>query len=656
VNSDLDNAAVKSHVRAVRLAGRETVTATVRVIEKDQTAETAGKGDASAHETKHWAADWMVLSAVLLISAIYVGLHIGSGWVPADEGTLGQSALRVMQGQLPHRDFTEIYTGGLSLIHAAAFRTLGVNLMSLRICVFVFFLAWVSAVYYIARRFWSAPGAGLITLLAVSWSFPNYPAAMPSWYNLFFATFGALALLRYLEVGQRRWLFVAGLCGGVSILIKVIGTYYIAGVLLFLAYLEQSAHQDLPEQSPKDGRAISYLVFSTSSLLLFAATVIYMVHTRLGSGELYNFVLPSVALVTVIFLSERSVSGVRASARFRALFRLVIPFGCGVAIPIVMFLIPYARSGAMGAFFSGVTSSAVSRSLGLGMIRPQGAESSIYALALLGLVAAAMYLREVQGWIVGAAVGVGLALMLYKSSQLIVSGVWISAATLTPLIVLSGMAILGRSQESNSLTLRQRQQVMLLISLAGLCSLVQYPFAAPIYLSYSLPLTLLAAAAIVSTVKKQPGTYVLASVAVFYLLFGVVRLVPDYIYDVTHKVGAMEQMHFERSGGLRVEFGKDVDGFVQFLQQHSPNGLIYAGNDCPEFYFLTGLKNVIRDDGGAPKEETLKAVQMDELNLVVINDSPFFPGAVMPQEVRVEVAKRFPHSQRFGIFEVFWKQ
>ncbi len=112
--------------------------------------------------------------------------------------------------------------------------------MSLRFCVFLFFLAWLPAVYYIALRFTSAVAAGAITLLAVAWSYPNYPAAMPSWYNLFFATFGAAALLRYLEVRTRRWLFVAGVCGGVSILIKVIGAYYIAGALLFLAFLEQS--------------------------------------------------------------------------------------------------------------------------------------------------------------------------------------------------------------------------------------------------------------------------------------------------------------------------------------------------------------------------------------------------------------------------------
>jgi hypothetical protein len=187
---------------------------------------------------------WLVLIVVLGIAGSYVGAHISSDWVPADDGILGESALRVMQGQLPHRDFAEIYTGGLSVIHALAFRVFGVSLMSLRICAFLFFLAWIPAVYYVALRFVSAVAAGLITLVAVAWSFPNYPASMPSWYNLFFATFGALALLRYLDARKIRWIFLAGVCGGVSILIKVIGAYYIAAVLLFLAFLEQSDWQN----------------------------------------------------------------------------------------------------------------------------------------------------------------------------------------------------------------------------------------------------------------------------------------------------------------------------------------------------------------------------------------------------------------------------
>lgn len=129
----------------------------------------------SATASESWGVRAVVLAAVLVIAGIYTGSTL------AGDGTLSQSALRVMHGQLPHRDFGGIYTGGLSFIHAMAFRAFGVNLMLLRICVFLFFLAWLPAVYYVALRFTSALAAGAITLLAVAWSYPNYPAAMPSW-------------------------------------------------------------------------------------------------------------------------------------------------------------------------------------------------------------------------------------------------------------------------------------------------------------------------------------------------------------------------------------------------------------------------------------------------------------------------------------------
>jgi hypothetical protein len=222
-------------------------------------------------------------------------------------------------------------------------------------------------------------------------------------------------------------------------------------------------------------------------------------------------------------------------------------------------------------------------------------------------------------------------------------------------VVLLGAAVVWRAGKWGGPTKLQRQRVMVPISLAAVCGLVQYPFAAPIYLCYALPLTLLAALAIVATARKQRGTYVLGAVAGFYLLFGVVMLVPDYVYELTHKVGQMEELHLERAGGIRIEYAANFADLAHFLQQHSPNGLMYAGNDCPELYFLSGLKNVTRDDGGAPAEEVLKALQSDDLKLVVINEAPFFPSAKMNSQVRAEVERKFPESQMVGIFRVFWR-
>ena len=148
---------------------------------------------------------------VLWVAAgVYVFLQIDAGWIPHDEGTLAHSAERVLSGQLPHRDFDDVYSGGLTFLNALAFRLLGVNLLSPRIVLFLFFLAWLPSLYFVASRFTRPVGAAATVLLAVAWSVPNYPAAVPSWYNLFFAVSGTASLARYLDTDRRSWLFVTG--------------------------------------------------------------------------------------------------------------------------------------------------------------------------------------------------------------------------------------------------------------------------------------------------------------------------------------------------------------------------------------------------------------------------------------------------------------
>lgn len=596
----------------------------------------------------------LVLSAVMVIAGLYVGARVNRSWIAVDDGTLGQSALRVFEGQLPHRDFSEIYTGGLSFIHAGAFHLFGVNLLALRICIFVFFLSWIPALYYVALRFTRPLAAGMVTLLAVAWSFPNYPAAMPSWYNLFFATFGAAAVLRYLEVRNKSWLFIAGVCGGVSVLIKVIGAYYIAGILLFLAFLEQSEAQQAETQSEK--RCWSYRIFSGSALLLFLSTLIFVLHHRLAVGEFYHLVLPAGAVVGLILLGERTAGGT-AGKRFAALLRTVIPFGCGLLIPVIVFLIPYALSGSVSNFFSGVTSSAVSHAVAMAVERPVPPQYILAVVPLIAVLAAAMYSKQFQGRVVGAAIGSFAVVMVVCAtrSAFILRGVWFSAATLTPVVVVLGTVAIHFLANGGQSTKLDQQRLALLIALAATCTLVQFPFPAPIYLCYALPLTILALVATVATVRKERGTYVLVSVMGFYLAYGVISLVPLHIAELPHVIGHMKEFHVTR-GGIVIEDEAYWEALTRFLQAHAPNGLMYAGNACPELYFITGLKNVTRYDYEAPENDVLKALSSDDLKLVVITESPLYSGTSTSSKVMAEVVRKFPNHQQSGFFQIYWRQ
>jgi hypothetical protein len=52
----------------------------------------------------------------------------------------------------------------------------------------------------------------------------------------------------------------------------------------------------------------------------------------------------------------------------------------------------------------------------------------------------------------------------------------------------------------------------------------------------------------------------------------------------------------------------------------------------------------------------LRALQSNDIKVVVIFESPYFPSAQTSPEVRAEVVKRFPHTTSFEIFQVFWRE
>jgi hypothetical protein len=87
-----------------------------------------------------------------LISAVIVVSHRRDAFFDADEGVLGETAERVMHGQLPHRDFVDLYTGALGAIYAVGFRVLGVSAETMRTVLVIATLLWIPVLWLVAER------------------------------------------------------------------------------------------------------------------------------------------------------------------------------------------------------------------------------------------------------------------------------------------------------------------------------------------------------------------------------------------------------------------------------------------------------------------------------------------------------------------------
>jgi hypothetical protein len=226
--------------------------------------------------------------------------------------------------------------------------------------------------------------------------------------------------------------------------------------------------------------------------------------------------------------------------------------------------------------------------------------------------------------------------------------------------ILAGcLLLLGRRHE---LSPTGRQQAFLLLAVLATIGLVQFPFAAPIYFCYTAPILLLAMLPVVRA-GARPLHLVMQ---LGYLSFAVLSLNAGYVWNigVVHQSGypVMGVVQLDRAG-IRIPPGDSYDylALVLAIRARVPaGGYMYATPDCPEVYFLSGVRNPTRNlyeflQGPRPGiEETLALIEHRGVNLVVINRDPFFSGLI-DAALETELESRFPQSLVVGHFLVRWR-
>ena len=599
----------------------------------------------------------VVLAAVWLAGGLYAATFADRGWVPHDEGMLGHNAQRVLAGEMPHRDFDESYTGGLTFLHALAFRAFGENLYSLRRVVFLFFLGFVPAVYAIARRFFGPGLAGAITLCAVAWSLPNYFASMPSWYVLFFSTFGAVALLRGVDTGRRGWLFLSGICGGLGLLVIVVGLYFVGAALLFLAFREQRIAEDRWPRCPGPS---AIFFFQLVACLAFVGMVVFLVRSHWEPMEFIHFVVPTLSVTGLLLWRSWQSGGGRFWPRMGDLLGECAPFLAGVLVPVAGLLLFYVSRGALPDLWRG-----------LFVLPLRQVDVARRSLPPLGTIRAAIpytLLLLASPWIAGRSrrtLGILLtvvlaALLLFSAQEPVYREIWLSARSLAVVATVLGCALLLRTGETRQLSAVREQEIFLLLSLTAVVSLVQFPFAAPIYFCYVAPLVLLALGAIVST---EPSRALHAPVLAFYLVFALLRMNPAYIFNLGvrySRYGPLAVLD-PQLASLRVPTGdrEEYRRVVAAIRKRSAGPFLFAAPDCPEVYFLSSRLNPTRLvfdflRPPLPAGELRRILDEKRVKVVVVNRDPHFSRRYT-RVLAAALDLPFPHSEEIGRFQVRWR-
>ncbi len=612
------------------------------------------------HETRY---GWFVLAAVWLASAAYMWANLRNGWSPMDAGGLSEMAYRVLQGQVPNRDFADFYVGGLTYLNALSFRLLGANFFSLRIPLFLLFLGWVPSVYSIARRFVMPPAAAGVTLLSVAWSVPNYPEGMPTWYLLFFATWGVLALVRYTETRHHRWLWIAGFCAGLSLTFHVFGLYFIAAALLFLLFSEMSMSQGAASRAHGD---LFYKAFVSAGLLIFLAMVADLILQRPTATEAFHFILPAACLVFLLLRMTWQAPAGGSWPRLRRLFSMLLPFVGGASIPVAIFAGYYLRIGALGNLLSGVFGS--SAQVVWAAVGPLPLPLVVGLAPLIAILLLAYHRSPtVRRAAPPVAAGLlGVSLVLARTSLIAYIALGMSLPILAPAVALGAVIL---SLRGNLHGRRKEQQIFLLVAAAVLCALMQFPFSQPIYFCYVAPLVILAITALLSTLPA-PNRPALTALVLFYLAFAVWLRTPGFFNTLgfsADKPYSFTRLNLAPAGGIHIGGSQalEYERLIHALRAHAHGPYTYCTPDCPEVYFLSGLLNPtptsseFRDpdflDPVDREYRILETLEHHGVNEVVLAPPKWAASGPLPSGLREALDAKFPHSERVGKFEVRWK-
>jgi hypothetical protein len=599
-----------------------------------------------------------MMAGVWIASVAYLASRANRDWTPHDEGLLAQSAERLLAGQLPHRDFADAYTGLLTAYHALAFAIGGHSLLTLRVALLLAFALWIPAYYAIARRFLGSGGAAITTAAAVAWSVPNYPASMPSWYNLFLATTATWAVLRYLDdPTRRRWLVIAGCCAGASVLVKIVGVYVIGAIGLFLYWRRLDASRD---QSGAPAPAMHSWTGPATAVVaatLISAGVVGLVHHTMTSGVVLHFIFPGVAVGIIVALA-----GLRSrDVRWTELLRELAAFAAGIAVPVCLFLIPFVAGHAVGALVTGVFVAPLRRLISATLPPPSFAEAARALPIIAGVWAATGWVEPVRRYatLVAILLGGGVLVLSFHGSLYV--DIVDSGRALIP--VTAGVALALAILTHHTAVSASRQRAVLVVFVAVFFSLIQFPFAAVVYFCYVVPLAFLAIIAITADLNPRIPAGVGGPLLVFALCFAVWRMnTREYVtLGVGGPVPKPTAVLPLPRGGLRVssEDSAIYTNLVATVRAHATNGYMYCTPDCPEAYFLAGLKNPtpttfeFLDDSAGERDRTLRAIRDHRVGVVALNGQ--FRFSVPDSILEEELERQYPNSGCAGYFTVLWR-
>ena len=180
--------------------------------------------------------DYILPCLLFLLTLAYLSIFVRYSSLEPDEGIVLEGAQRVLNGQVPYRDFFSFYTPGSFYLVASLWKVLGDSFAVARFSIALSGAFLPSLTYVLARRACTREIALLVASLVAIGGVEYRFLVLHNWYSTVFACLALYAALRVLETHRRVWSFATGsLCSFTAMFEQSKGAGVAAG--LFFGFL-----------------------------------------------------------------------------------------------------------------------------------------------------------------------------------------------------------------------------------------------------------------------------------------------------------------------------------------------------------------------------------------------------------------------------------
>lgn len=287
----------------------------------------------------------------LVFAGLWLWLSYDRGFNLPDEGNHIYPAIRVLHGEMPHRDFATLYTGGVCYWYALLFTLFGVHLGVIRVVTAMVVGLIAVLTVRIAARVTSGVWAFLPGVVVIL-SFPLNPTSYNSWYAVLGGLCSVLALLQYLDTGRLRFLLLAGLSAGGGFLAKqTMGLFTFSALIGFVLW-------QFPLLSNPDRPGWDRLLRGVSLSLMAIGYTRFLQPAWMKTSFVGEFFLAPLWLMALTVW----VSGFQSSGRSRtssdrahpSTIRMLGAIGLGFLLPVGVYAGYFAWHGGLLALIDGV--------------------------------------------------------------------------------------------------------------------------------------------------------------------------------------------------------------------------------------------------------------------------------------------------------------